>query len=231
MLVWSWLLAGVLVVAFLGFLLDALTSLAEVEEVVGTAVRVTVLGGATAGGIAAPAALLWILRGTAVDEACRLADPRPAFTDRCPPRVLGLSAALWASAAISLFLLPRPVVPFFGRLVDGPAGVALLFFSAALFSWLGRSVYRLEPAGFLASFAYLGTLGLSVAMTFVVVDPAAWYRRLGYREEEIELLARAGLTGKLSTVGLSVAVTLATLAFVAGARAQAGRLSTRQPPT
>ncbi len=70
-----------------------------------------------------PGAFVFFYRSPDVMATCRARDPRPQFTDDCPPRVLTL-AVVWAMAAISVVAVPAYdwAFPFFGRLLLGAAG-------------------------------------------------------------------------------------------------------------
>ncbi len=84
-----------------------------------------------------PGAFVLFYRSPDVAATCRARDPRPQFTDDCPPRVQTL-AVVWAMAAISVVAMPAYdwAFPFFGRLLFGAAGalpwIAVLVVCAVL---------------------------------------------------------------------------------------------------
>jgi hypothetical protein len=213
-LAWTWLIGGALVLLLTGVVIDDLLDGSGVTlpvEVRALAYAL-VFGLEIALGLLVPALFVWAYRGRDVRATCAAGDPRPAWTDRCPPPVLGLSLGLAGGGVLSLPLALYGVFPGFGVLLTGAASALAHLGVAAACLWLARSTYRLRPAGFWGATALVALLGLSVATTFAAVEPAAYLRAMGQAEESTALLA--GLSRAAAAWG-SVGLTAASLAYMA----------------
>ena len=115
---------------------------------------------------------------------------------------------------IAVPLALRPVVPLFGWLVTGWAGAGVQLIGAGLCFWLARRVYEQLLSGWWATTIFLTLAGVSTLATLVRVDPAEWYRAMGYPEE----LLQAMTLRSTIPAWLTVAVTLLTLVYMVGIR-------------
>ena len=79
---------------------------------------------------------------------------------------------------------------------------------------MARRVYEQLLSAWWATTLLLTLAGVSTWLTLVRVDPAAWYRAMGYPEE---LLQAMTLTSTVPA-WLTLAVTLLTLVYMAGIR-------------
>ncbi len=218
---WTWLIGGVLSTALVVPLLDNVLALAsgsgaspEPREVLVfkslfTGVVVTL-------GILLPALYIWAYRERDVLRTCEIANPAPAWTERCPSTVLGLSVMLGAAAVLCLPLAFKPVVPWFGRLLTGWTGALFLLLGAVGALWLARSTFRLSMAGWWSTTLLMTVLGFSVTVTFLWIEPAAYYRELGFPEEQVELLDHPSIRRVL--VGGTAVLTLVSLGYMAAIR-------------
>jgi len=219
----TWLIVGVFVLLLVLWILDDLLLVAGGEVLrsspeVATVVRWLTIGFTVSGGVLLPLIFFWAYRDPGIQATCEHHDPRPSWSDRCPPTVLGLSAALLAAALFSLPMLLRPVVPLFGWLATGPAGAITLLAGVALCAWLAWSTFRLERAGWWATMAFLVVLGVSTLWTFAVADLQEMYRYLGYPEEQIAALARSEPVLRRLSIWSSVVLTVAGLLYMLGVR-------------
>lgn len=185
-LAWSWLACGLLLAVLAPLFLDALLvaspNPAPVEAMV--LVKLFLLCLIGFGGVLLPAAFVWAYSDPDVFRTCAALDPRPAWTERVPGPVLGLSAGLAACAVVALPLLLRPVVPAFAVVLTGwPAGLAILAGSAAC-AYLARSTYRLEPSGFWGTVALMLLIGVATTVSLATLEPAALFGALGYAKME-----------------------------------------------
>lgn len=220
-LAWAWLLGGLLVLAFLPGLTDgALATAGEQVDAPGVfaGIKLFVLALGALAGVVAPATLIWAYRDRDLLRTCEAYDPAPAWTDRCPASVLGLSVSLVAAAALALPLALHPAVPWFGRVVTGWPGGLLILGGAGASVVLARWTYALRPAGWWGSGALLLLTGFSTLITIVRVGPAALYAELGYSEQALEMLGRTGSLSKGWNGWATALLTLASLAYMAGIR-------------
>jgi hypothetical protein len=193
-LAWAWLLGGALALVLAPGLIDGIVPPGAAG--VAALVKLIVLGALAFGGVLLPAAFVWAYRDPDLQRTCERDDPRPAWTERCPTPVLGMSVGLAALAALGLPMLARPVVPFFGLLLGGWAGALAIVTGAVASAWLARESYRLTACGWWGPTLLMTVVGASTVVTLVRVDPLELYRRLGYPEEQVELL-RGAASGPL----------------------------------
>lgn len=119
-----------------------------------------------------PGAFVLFYRSPNVTATCRLRNPQPDWTQRCPPRLLALAVA-FALGGLSLVVVPAYgfVFPFFGRVLSGAAGAACWMVVFVLSCALARGTCRREPWAWWTAVAAAGVGGVSSGMTFAVADP------------------------------------------------------------
>lgn len=204
---WSWLLAGVCSMAVFGLLLRAFATKGGADSPM---FMIMIVMGVfeVIFFVALPGAMVLFYRSPDVKATCAARDPVPRWTDTCPPPVL--AAALWIGAG-ALFLLTMPllyrsVVPWFGILLSGAPATLILLICAAFGLYLAWATYRLQMAGWWASLGAFALLSASAAATLVRVDLMEVYRSLGYPEEQIAQIRDLGFfTGRIAALwtGLS----------------------------
>jgi hypothetical protein len=219
MLGWIWLVSGVFGCAVVAALVDDLLALAsrgmaDLPPEVALVVKAVLLVGAVAGGVALPAAILLGYRGSSVRATCERYDPAPGWADACPERVLGLALGLGLAAAMLVPMAARPVVPWFGVLLDGWRGTAATLTLAALCAALAFAVYRRLPGAWPVTTATIVLFGVSCVATFHNVGPAELYRHLGYTETSLREIGPAGTLWEAALVWGAVVVTLLSVAFM-----------------
>ena len=217
-LAWTWLLSGASVLVLLPGLLDgalvASTPGIALDETLIGAIKLGLVGAGALFGVALPALYVLVYQDRHLRTTCEVYDPRCAWTERCPPAVLGLSVGLGACAVMAVPLTLRPVVPFFGWLVSGWAGAGLMLIGAGACLWMARKIYAQLLSAWWATTIFLTLVGVSTWVTLLRVDPAEWYRAMGYPDE---LLATMTLHSTIPS-WLTAAVTLLTVVYMVGIR-------------
>jgi len=107
--------------------------------------------------IAIPLALFLFYRSPHVKATCEARDPRPRWTDACPPVVLGLSLLFVFSGVVSLLnVTVYRAIPLFGWLLDGLAGKAAIVLLSGACIALGWHLYHMRPWAFWVAVAFSG---------------------------------------------------------------------------
>lgn len=220
---WSWIACGALGTVLVAFMLDDLIELALLDvdappRAALLAVRASILGLAALAGIGLPGAFILAYRDPAIVRTCVAADPRPDWTERCPLTVLGLSLGLAAVALFSIPLAVQPVVPAFGRLITGWPGTLLLLLGGAFSALLARGTYLLAMSAWWGTVLLLVLVCIAVALTFARVEPTEYFRAFGYPDAQIDVLSRSVLASREFSVGGTIALTLASLAYLVSIR-------------
>ncbi|HXV76990.1 MAG TPA: hypothetical protein VD788_11805 [Candidatus Polarisedimenticolaceae bacterium] len=219
----TWLMVGSFVTGLVVLVADDLVALAAGDLIVSTPelvgpVRALMIGLSAGFGLVLPALFFWAYRDRDVETTCARHSPGAGWSDRCPPAVLALSAALAGAGLIGLPSVFRPVFPLFGRVATGwPAVVGLLMVSAWCL-WLGWSTFRLEREGWWGTLVFFTVLGWSTVVTALAVDPLEFYLLLGYDEEQLELLRPSAGAARWLMVGSSVALTVLGVVYLLGVR-------------
>jgi hypothetical protein len=149
--------------------------------------------------VALPLAMVFFYQNRNVKATCEARDQTPRWTDACPLPVLATSLWIYLGAFgfLTLPLLYRSVVPFFGILITGRLATCILVVCSALWFYLGWGTYRLKPAAWWLALIVFGLLSASAAFTFLRIDLMELYRRLGYGEEQIRMMQDFGFfTGR-----------------------------------
>jgi hypothetical protein len=228
MLGWIWLVGGVLGFAIVAAMIDDLLVLASppgsgLPPEAALIVKVFLFAGMILGGVVLPGVILLGYRGRAVRRTCEAHDPGPGWADACPGPVLGLGLGLGLAAAMLLPMAARPVVPWFGILLDGWPGSVLTVLLAVLCGALAFAVYRRVPGAWTLTTGTMVLAGISCAVTFGSVEPAELYRLLGYPEPGLEDVGRGGLLWEAALVWGSLALTLLSVAYMLAIRRQFAR--------
>ena len=190
---WSWLVVGVLTLAFMGVLLPELLSTMFAQnpgmpEAAKVIVFVLPLAMAGVFFIVVPGLMVLFYRSKQVKATCEARDPQARWTDACPLPVLAVS--LWLGfGAMSLLLMAAAyhgVMPFFGRFISGWPGSVVLVTMFGVWSYCAWAFYRLRLAGWWLVVVAIGLFGLSSLVTFARVDLMEMYRLMGYTDQMIQ---------------------------------------------
>jgi len=219
-LAWSWLLCGILIVPAMALLLGDMIAVSGPggETVPAEAIWLITaifVGAGGLFGIALPALFVWAYRDPNVTATCRAHDPLPAWTDRCPSTVMGLSLGLAIAAIISLPMALQPIVPFFGYLVTGIPAVILILIGAAACGWLARATYLQKSSGWWSSLLFLTGIGVSTTVTLARIQPAEWMLAMGYPEEMTDLVSDGAVR---AGVWVSAAITVVSVVYLLAIR-------------
>ena len=139
--------------------------------------------------IGLPSLFVWFYRKKDVEETCRHRDPVERWTDRCPLPVLAAST-LFAFGAFYfvIFSFAIPLVPFFGRYLTGPAGLAGMLALAGLDAYLAFSLFHLRIIGWRIAIASMFLRVVSAAITFGHADRFQAYAKMGWSDARIQAM-------------------------------------------
>lgn len=218
---WSWLVVGVVTMAFEAYLLPRILLGAATEGPAMPAGVAAVAMGVTFALlalflVALPGALVLFYRSPHVRATVEARDPVSRWTDRCPLPLLAVSLWLWLGG-LSMLTLPvsgMNVLPVFGGLLTGwAAGVCCVVLGLG-WLWLGWALYRRAAWAWWVLVGCLVVLSISTVVTFLRVDFLEVYRLMGYPEQQIELMRRfSGMIQPAMTIGMPVS-TAAMLGYL-----------------
>jgi len=143
-----------------------------------------------------PGAFVLFYRSEGAKATCERRDPHLSWTEKVPEPVLMLSLG---HAALAYFLLWLAAynwaIPFFGVILTGRSGAAVVLATVALSAWLTRAIYLRRR------WSWWAALGLAVVMTVAAVvtllrnDVFTLYEAMDYPADQIEMLRDLGIGG------------------------------------
>ena len=166
-----------------------------------------------------PGAFLLFYHRKAVWATCQRRDPKTRWTEACPLPVLALSLMLGYSAVFMPFQLiyGGGVAPFFGTLLSGVAGAAMILASAVIMAFLAWGAYKQKMAAWWGTLVFWAFWCVSASLTFSKVNLITLYEKMEMPPNQIEMIKKSGiLDGNfmiVATVGGSV-IALAFLLWV-----------------
>lgn len=164
--------------------------------------------------IGLPALLAWFYRRADVQQTLDFYDPGPAWTDRCPTAVLGLSLGMWLAAAMTLFSLLYNFMPFFGFLLTGWSAAVALVVTALLTAYAAWASFQCRPAGWWASTLILVALGASMLLTSMRHNITDFYAAIDMPQHQLDVIRQLS-PGQQAALHLSMAVMwIACLAYM-----------------
>jgi len=215
---WCWLATGVVGLAAMAFIVPQTLSAAgmpggSIGCVLGVAALVLLVFL-----VAIPLAVVLFYRREDVRQTTEWRNPRPDWSDRVPPTVLGVVAALAFGGVVCLVSVPfLKAVPILGSVVTGlPAALILLVFSALSFL-LAWGSWRQSPAAWWGLVA-IQVFGLVNFLTLRSLDMAAYMKEAGYPDEQVRQASSMNVLGSGSMLWIAVAISLGLLGFLVAIR-------------
>jgi hypothetical protein len=203
-LAWSWLVIGVMAMAFMVALFP--TMLANINRNMpagqpgmppAAMAAIMVVTGLILGFmfILIPSVWVYFYGSRHVKATCEARDPVPRWTDACPLPVLAVSLWLWCGVPMFV-LLPvayHGVAPFFGSFIQGVTGGLFYLSLAAIWAWAAWRLYRLDVRAWWVLLVALVLFSVSSLLTYAHHDIVEMYRLMGYPEAQIEQIQKSGL--------------------------------------
>lgn len=136
-----------------------------------------------------PIAFLVFYSRKDVAETCRRRDPVVRWTEGTPLPVLGASVVLGFQALYLLLTgVTTPLFPFFGHYLYGVPAFGCLLVTAALDAYIAIALFRLKPAGWWVAITTQPIRVVSMALTFSRADLMEAYSKMGFSQQQLQLL-------------------------------------------
>jgi hypothetical protein len=204
---WSWLVMGVFVMIFMGFLLPRVLESASSAGVsngtndhalppgaVGVMMTVMFVIFSIIF-VLLPAIWIFFYNSRHVKATCEARDPVARWTDACPLPVLAI--CVWVMFSVPMMLLmpvmAHSVIPFFGIFATGLAGTALYMLVATAWAYAGWLMYQLKPLGWWLLLIAMGLFMVSSLATYARHDVLEMYQLMGYPQAQIDQMQKMGL--------------------------------------
>ena len=190
---WLWLICGI--GGFIVMLLlipDIFGPMAVGEEIpkeMAVIVQSIVMGFMAVILIIIPSAFILFYSSRHVKATCEQRDPQVRWTDKAPLAVITLSSILGA-VAISMACLAfyRWTVPFFGIVLSGIPGAAVVLIYVALFAYAAWGTYKLRMRAWWCGLLLTITSVISMGITFSCVGLLEFYEEMGMPRESLDMI-------------------------------------------
>ena len=190
---WLWLISGLIGVAamfmFLPDMYEQMSRSGQMPRAVVTIIKAITLAFMLVFYVIVPSVFAAFYGRPDVKATCERRDPHVRWTDRCPLPVLAVSLLSGFSAAwMPLMGFYGWAIPLFGRILSGAAGAALAFGGLLLLGYISWGTYRLSIKAWWCAVALVTVWGTSAAITFSRVDMMAFYERMHFPAEQLEMM-------------------------------------------
>jgi len=190
---WVWLITGVCTVLFLWFAVPSLWhdlgAGAGLDS--GTIKVVTLAINFVLVGIyvVLPGAIVLFYRSPHVIATCRVRDPDPGWTGRCPQRLLALAVA-YVLFALSIFAMPAYnfVFPFFSLVLSGVVGAFCWALTLVFCLALAWGTCRRELWSWWAAMGGSAAAAVSSVATFASSDPNPVFEAMDLHPDQLMIL-------------------------------------------
>jgi hypothetical protein len=215
---WLWLIGGVIgLIAMLLFMPDISSLLAAGEAIPREAVVIVqaiVIAFLAFILIVIPGAFVLFYGSRHVKATCEQRDPRVRWVDKAPLPVITLSS-IWGCIAISMPLmgLYRWTAHFFGVVLIGIPGAAIVLIYAALFAYAAWGTYKVQNKAWWCGFLATIASDVSMVITFSRVNLGEFYEKMGMPQERLEIMRRLDLFHDPRVVLLWGLVSIGLLGF------------------
>ena len=188
---WFWLVCGICgVTFFLLFMPGMYDSMAETDEIpmeIISVIKFVTVVFMTIIYVLIPGALVFFYRSRHVKATCRFRDPQIRWTDKCPLPVLALSM-LFAMWSVSLLTMGAYgwAFPFFGTILTGISGAAVVLVLILCLAYLARGTYRLSINAWWCAVLLTIAWGVSTIITFSRISILELYEKMNFPEEQLK---------------------------------------------
>ena len=219
---WFWLISGILGIGFMLFTLpslyDQVGKNGPMPQHISAVVRYFSIGFAGVFYIIIPGAFVLFYGSRHVKATCERRDPQVRWTDKCPLPDLAVSlmTGLWV-VFMPVMGIYDWAVPFFGSILTGARGVAIILAMMVLLGYLALGFYRLNIRAWWCAVMATVLWGVSSGVTFSRVSMMDFYVKMNVPTPQLEMMKR--VAGSLDSMmipfcGLWLAIALAYLFFI-----------------
>jgi len=136
-----------------------------------------------------PALFVWFYGNKNVVATCERKDPKENWTDRCPQNILAISLAFTVSAFAVLSAGTYGwTVPFFGIILSGGVGAAVVIVSSLFLGYTALGLYKLD----VKAWWYAVVLTFAWSISFIITYPryslSDFYEKMNLSTEQIEVI-------------------------------------------
>ncbi len=136
-----------------------------------------------------PGVLVLFYGSKNVKATCQFRDSRLRWTDKCPLPVLAVSLIFGSGAVSMLFMgFYGWVIPFFGSILNGMKGAAVVLVVMLLFGYVAWGTYKLSIKAWWCAVLVIIAWALSAGITFSRVSILDYYEKMNFPEQQLDMI-------------------------------------------
>jgi len=204
---WLWLICGIsaliVVLLFLPGMYDQMAQNTQMPRAAVIIMKSVMIGFMTVFYVIIPAVFVFFYGNKNVKATCEFRDHQVRWTDKCPLPVLAVSFLFGLWAVSMLFMgFYKWTMPFFGFIISGVTGAAVVLFIMLLSAYAAWGTYKLNIKAWWCSFFLIIALVISTAITFSRVNIWDFYEKMSFPKEQMDMMKQYGMPNN-STMVLS----------------------------
>lgn len=190
---WIWLVSGISGLIFvLLFMPDMFAKMGENEQMPAGAaliVKYVVMVFMAVFYVIIPAVYVLFYGSKNVKATCEFRDTHVRWTDKCPLPVLALSLmfGLWVVSMLSMGLYGW-TIPFFGFILSGVKGAAVVLGVMLLSCYIAWGTYRLNIKAWWSAVLFIIGWAVSAGVTFSRVSLLDYYEKMNFPEQQLDAI-------------------------------------------
>ena len=136
-----------------------------------------------------PGVLVLFYGSKNVKATCQFRDSRLRWTDKCPLPVLAVSLIFGSGAVARLFMgVYGWVIPFFGSILNGMKGAAVVLVVMLLFGYVAWGTNKLSIKAWWCAVLVIIAWALSAGITFSRVSILDYYEKMNFPEQQLDMI-------------------------------------------
>ncbi|MHC4641205.1 MAG: hypothetical protein ACYS32_06125 [Planctomycetota bacterium] len=190
---WIWLIGGISGFIFVVlFMPDMFEKMGENEQMPAGAaliVKYAVMGFMAVFYVIIPAVLVLFYGNKNVKATCEFRDTKVRWTDKCPLPVFALSImfGLWFVSMLFMGFYGW-TIPFFGFILSGVKGAAVVLVVMLLSGYIAWGTYRLNIKAWWGAVLLVVGWAVSAGVTFSRVSLLDYYEKMNFPEQQLDAI-------------------------------------------
>ena len=190
---WLWLISGICGLIFMLLLMpDVYEQMGKSEQMppgVARIMKYIMTGFMIIFYVIIPGLLVLFYGSKNVKATCQFRDSRLRWTDKCPLPVLAVSL-IFGFWAVSMLLMGFYgwAIPFFGSILSGIAGAAVVLVVMLLFGYVAWGTYKLSIKAWWCAVLVITAWALSAGITFSRVNILDYYEKMNFPKQQLDII-------------------------------------------
>ena len=190
---WLWLIGGIngfiFVLLFMPDMFEKMGANEQIPEGVAIFMKYAMTGFMAVFYVIIPAVLVLFYGNKNVKATCEFRDTKVRWTDKCPLPVLALSLmfGFWTVSMLSMGLYGW-TIPFFGSILSGAKGAAVVLVVMLLSGYIAWGTYRLSINAWWGAVLLVVGWAVSAGVTFSRVSMLDYYEKMNFPEQQLDAI-------------------------------------------